>query len=91
VGDWRLPNVKKLQSLISYDYSAPALSNAAGTGPWNEGDAFSGVQTADSYWSSTAKIDAPFAWYANFYDGSVVNNGNKGEIYYMWPVRGEQP
>ena len=31
-GNWRLPNVKELQSLIDFAYSKPALSNAVGTG-----------------------------------------------------------
>ncbi len=42
--DWRLPNVKELQSLIDWTYYNPALSNAAGTAKWTDGDAFSDVQ-----------------------------------------------
>ena len=30
-GQWRLPNVKELQSLIDFAFNAPALSNAAGS------------------------------------------------------------
>jgi Protein of unknown function (DUF1566) len=33
-GDWRLPNIRELQSLIDFRFSNPALSNAAGKGPW---------------------------------------------------------
>jgi hypothetical protein len=51
-GDWRLPNVKELQSLIHFGFVAPALSNAAGTAPWREGNAFSGVQST-RYWAQT--------------------------------------
>ncbi len=34
IGQWRLPNVKELHSLIDFGYFYPALSNAAGTGKW---------------------------------------------------------
>jgi len=33
-GDWRLPNVKELQSLIDFAYINPALSSASGTSQW---------------------------------------------------------
>src|SRR3989304_9745665 len=39
-GDWRLPNVKELQSLIDFAYADPALSSASGTSKWVNGDAF---------------------------------------------------
>jgi Protein of unknown function (DUF1566) len=60
--DWRLPNVKELQSLIHFGFFNPALSNAAGTDKWTEGNAFSGVQSR-FYWSSTTRAGNPdFAW-----------------------------
>ena len=31
-GDWRLPNVRELQSLIDYEFYSPALPNTLGTG-----------------------------------------------------------
>ena len=39
-GDWRLPNVKELQSLIDFGFSGPALSNAAGTANGPRGRVF---------------------------------------------------
>ncbi len=89
-GDWRLPNVKELQSLIDFAYSRPALSNAAGTARWVEGgDAFSDVQL-NNYWSSTASAtNTSNAWYVNLYYGNV-GYYNKTSNYYVWPVRGGQ-
>ena len=55
-GEWRLPNVKELQSLIDYDFFDPVLSNTAGTGKWTQGDPFTGVQM-DYYWSSTTYVE----------------------------------
>jgi hypothetical protein len=86
-GDWRLPNVKELLSLIDFGFFAPALSNAAGTGIWTEGDAFLGVQSRD-YWSSTTLADTPvYAWDVVLSVGSIVAVG-KGGIFLVWPVRG---
>jgi hypothetical protein len=45
-GDWRLPNVREMHSLIDFGFLSPALSNIAGTAQWTEGDAFSSVQVA---------------------------------------------
>ncbi|MCK5524749.1 MAG: DUF1566 domain-containing protein, partial [Thiomargarita sp.] len=87
--DWRLPNVKEFQSLINFGYASPALSNAAGTAIWTDGDAFSGVQTS-YYWSSTTYAsNSIYAWYVSLGNGHV-NNDYKTNTYYIWPVRGRQ-
>ncbi len=85
-GDWRLPNLRELQSLIAYQYSYPALSDAAGTGIWSEGDAFSGVESG-YYWSSTTYADGTgYAWVVYLSVGSV-SVGSKSGSYDVWPVR----
>ena len=87
-GQWRLPNVKELQSLIDFAYFNPALSNAAGTGQLT-GDSFTGVQS-NFYWSSTTSTGrTDNAWAVRLDDGYVTAI-NWVETYYVWPVRGGQ-
>ena len=89
VGAWRLPNIEELQSLIDVTFRSPALSNAAGTDQWTEGDAFSGVQSA-FYWSSTTHADNPDAvLIVNLDDGSAGADA-MGNTRLVWPVRGGQ-
>ena len=88
-GDWRLPNVKELSSLLDWAYSGPALSNAAGTAKWASGDAFTGVLLG-GYWSSTTYADnTGYAWYVDVNIGGVFYFIKSNNIY-VWPVRGGQ-
>jgi hypothetical protein len=88
-GDWRLPNVQELHSLIDYGRDSPALCNTAGTGQWTEGDPFTVVQSS-GYWSSTTRAaNTANAWYVYLMTG-VVGNASKGGGSYVWPVRGGQ-
>ncbi|MFO1429330.1 MAG: DUF1566 domain-containing protein [Candidatus Competibacteraceae bacterium] len=88
-GQWRLPNVKELQSLINFGFSNPALSNAVGDAKWTQGNAFSGVQSSN-YWSSSSLVGNPdYAWLVSLFTGSVGGSG-KSNTDYVWPVRGGQ-
>jgi len=88
-GDWRLPNIKELQSLVDFAYASPALPNTAGTGQWTEGSPFSGVQSS-IYWSSASYAgNTSLAWDLALRNG-VVDYGFKSSVNYVWPVRGGQ-
>jgi hypothetical protein len=79
-GNWRLPNVNELHSLIDLTESNPALPS---------GHPFTGVQSF-TYWSSTTYAPIPFgAWYVRLSNG-LVGYGDKTFSLYVWPVRGGQ-
>lgn len=79
-GDWRLPNVKELLSLVDYGQLSGALP---------AGHPFTGVQ-GSFYWSSTSQVPNTWgAWVVSMSDGksegSTKTLGND-----VWPVRGGQ-
>jgi hypothetical protein len=86
-GDWRLPTKEEWEAFIDTNYFNPALSNAAGTGKWSEGDAFNNVQ-CNYYWSSTPyESYTDNAWFVNIVHGYVYDP-SKSYNFYVWPVRG---
>jgi hypothetical protein len=88
-GEWRLPNVRELQSLVHYGVHSPVVPDTSGTGQWSEGNPFSGLQLS-YYWSSTTEAFYTVnAWYVYFYTG-LVGYVHKTSSNYVWPVRGGQ-
>lgn len=85
--DWRLPTKAEWEALVDRSYSSPALSNAAGTGQWSQGDAFNNVQSI-LYWSSTTHADySTDAWLVDMSSGIVPNTSKGYSNGYVWPVR----
>jgi len=79
--DWRLPNIKELQSLIDYGHSSPAM-------PENSETAFENIKNY-YYWSSTTDINNPYAYaWAVYMVTGKVNGQTKSNPCYVWPVRG---
>ena len=78
--DWRLPNVRELQSLIDYGRFSPALPN---------GHPFTGVQSVNYWTSTTHAVLTSDAWGVDLSSGSMFY-GNKTNTFYVWPVRGGQ-
>ena len=88
-GDWRLPNLKELQSLIHYGFHNPALPCTAGPCQWSEGNPFINVQS-HGYWSSSSNAYNPnYAWYVYMLNGGLDASFKTSDIY-VWPVRGGQ-
>lgn len=85
-GDWRLPTVREMRSLINLGYNGPALSNAAGNGQWTAGDPFLTV-AAETYWTSTTTPQASSEAYSlSLMDGAgpIIS---KSSPLAIWPVR----
>jgi hypothetical protein len=91
VGDWHLPNVKELESLIHYGVYDPAVPDTLGTGKWSQGDPFNNVQS-DLYWSSSTLAAPPpadaNAWEVSLRDGGVDRNVKDKRFGFVWCVRG---
>jgi len=77
-GDWRLPNIKEIISLMDYGQTAPSLPS---------GNPFINSGTY-LYWSSNTYNDgASYAFRVNISLGSTAVY-EKTDFYYVWPVRG---
>ncbi|MBZ0254798.1 DUF1566 domain-containing protein [bacterium] len=76
--DWRLPNIKELQSITDAHYVNPSIDASVFT------DALTG-----SFWSSTSLINRPEdAWIIQF-DRGIVTHESKTSQCYVRCVRGE--
>jgi hypothetical protein len=76
--DWRLPNIRELESLIDVRRHTPALS---------EGHPFGRVP--EGCWSSTTSVYEPrYAWVVYLQDGAVGVGYKRQPEFHAWAVRG---
>jgi hypothetical protein len=76
--DWRLPNVKELESLADDSRSRPSLD-----------EAFDNSVSNTPYWTSTTDAyQHAYAWNVTFWDGSVSAAYSKTTTEYVRCVRG---
>jgi hypothetical protein len=78
-GDWRLPNIKELQSLVDFSQANPALPADY---PFRN--------FSPRVWSSTTFESGIFnyAWTLDFRDGTTVIFHKTYTTQSVWPVRG---
>jgi quinol monooxygenase YgiN len=77
-GDWRLPNIKEIESLVDYDNAGPSLPDG--------GKAFTNVRPS-SYWTSTSVEAAPSeAMFIILGVGPGIFE-SKEHPFFVWPVR----
>src|SRR5438552_1386005 len=91
--DWRLPNVRELQSIANYRSFDPTVSSAFNNdcAPGCHATTCSCTASSD-YWSSTSSVSDPSgAWYVTFSYGRVDafgRSGGKSSAAFVRAVRG---
>lgn len=83
-GDWRLPNINELNSLVSVSRWNTAVGPMLL--PGSTDIPFKGVSSV-YYWSSTSSATLGYyAWAVHFLFGQL-NPSSKKNVFYTWPVR----
>lgn len=88
-GDWRVPSVKELQSLLNYETFGAAVSVALlnactfGCGPFA-----CSCTVASFYWSSTTSQDLPTSGWGVDFDKGFTSRTGKANHFYVRAVRG---
>ncbi len=87
-GEWRLPTIDEWKEMVDTRYERPALSNAAGTGKWTEGNVFLGVKSS-WYWSSSGahRLSTDYAWDVNLSCSHGLSSLTTDRAY-VWLFRG---
>ncbi len=75
--DWRLPNIRELESLTDMSLHSPAIAG------W---DWFRSIRPF--YWSGTTSVYEPsYAWTLYSEDGNIGVGFKPGTAFHLWPVR----
>jgi hypothetical protein len=87
--DWRLPNVKELQSIVNYENSFPPVSSAFNNNCVANCTVLTCSCTAtNGYWSSSTYQDAPYLGWVVGFGGGDVNTFYKTGFTFVRAVRG---
>jgi len=81
-GEWRLPNVRELQSLIDYSEGNDSFAALPSGHPFDD-------VLEDDFWISTTEenpIGDTFAWKVDFTHGATKPEA-KTNTFHVWPVR----
>ncbi len=81
VGDWRLPTMKELCTLIDFSRRDPALPN---------GHMFSNVPTGYHWSTTTLDYYSEMAWIVYMESGTTCYTDIKNRAGHIWPVRGQK-
>jgi hypothetical protein len=74
--DWRIPNIKELQSIVDYSKVEPATS-------------VPGATAVSFYWSSTSDANTPsFAWLVYFFNGFMGSDNKSFNLIHARAVQG---
>ena len=77
--DWRVPNVKELQSIVDYETSTPSVNPVFDTSCTPGCTVLSCSCTVSGvYWSSTSEANGPARAWLVVFDGGFVFSFNKG-------------
>jgi hypothetical protein len=75
--DWRLPNVRELESLVAVGHHSPAIRGSRHFG-----------DIRDGYWSSTTSVYEPsYAWVLYTEDGNIGVGYKQHPTFRVWAVR----
>lgn len=81
-GDWHLPNIKEIESLVDYNRAGPCLPDG-----WDQ--VFENVRPS-SYWTSTSVAEAPTeAMFIILGVGPAIFE-SKEHPFFVWPVRSKR-
>jgi hypothetical protein len=86
--DWRVPNVKELQSIVDYERFGPAVGGAFNDCTTNGcSNTVCSCTQSQGYWSSTSTAFTRWAWALDFFSGSI-GGLEKSDQRYVRAVRG---